>query len=100
MISSTTQNPATVFIIDDDASFLKSVSRLLRAAGYGVQTFDSAKNFLERLNPESPGCVVADLQMPDLNGLELQAALRKTLNPLPVIFMTGQGDIPTTVHAM
>src|SRR5882724_9185299 len=100
MISSTAPNPATVFIVDDDASFLKSVSRLLRAAGYTVQTFDSAKAFLERPNQDLPGCVVADLQMPGLNGLELQAALRKMPNSLPVIFMTGQGDIPTTVRAM
>jgi two-component system response regulator FixJ len=91
---------ATVFIVDDDASFLKSVARLLRAAGYSVQTFDSAKSFLERPDQETPGCVVADLQMPGLNGLELQAALGRTANPLPVIFMTGQGDIPTTVHAL
>ena len=96
-----TQSPSgTVFIVDDDASFLKSVSRLLRAAGYLVQTFGSAKSFLERPAQEVPGCVVADLQMPGLNGLELQAALERTANPLPVIFMTGQGDIPTTVHAM
>jgi len=90
----------TIFIVDDDASFLKSLSRLLRAGGYTVQTFDSAKGFLERPDQEAPGCVVADLQMPGLNGLELQEALEKTSNPLPVIFMTGQGDIPTTVRAM
>jgi len=90
----------TVFIIDDDASFLKSVSRLLRAVGYAVETFEGARSFLERLSPEMSGCVVADLQMPDINGLKLQETLRNSANPLPVVFLTGQGDIPTTVSAM
>ncbi len=89
-----------VFIIDDDASFLKSVSRLLGAVGYTVRAFESAQEFLEQLNPEMSGCVVADLQMPGMDGLRLQEALRKTINPLPVIFLTGQGDIPTSVSAM
>jgi FixJ family two-component response regulator len=94
-------NPAgTVFIVDDDASFLRSLSRLLSAVGYTVQTFESAQEFLNRLSPEMSGCVVADLQMPGLNGLELQKALKLSANPLPVIFLTGQGDIPTTVMAM
>ena len=90
----------TVFIVDDDASFLKSVSRLLRAAGYSVQSFESAKQFLEQLAPEMSGCVLADLQMPGLNGLELQEALAKSANPLPVVFLSAQGDIPATVQAM
>ena len=97
-------NPAsesgTVFIVDDDASFLRSVSRLLRAAGYSVQTFESVDNFLEQLAPEMSGCVLADLQMPGLDGLELQEALAKSANPLPVVFLSAQGDIPTTVQAM
>jgi len=90
----------TVFIVDDDTSFLRSVSRLLRAVGYTVQAFASAQEFLDRLAPEMSGCVVADLQMPGMNGLELQEALRRSANPLPVIFLTGQGDIPATVSAM
>lgn len=91
---------ATVFIVDDDASYLKSVSRLLRASGHTIQTFNSAKDFLEQLRPEMRGCVIADLQMPGLSGLELQEALSKASNPLPIIFLTGQGDIPTSVRAM
>lgn len=91
---------ATVFIVDDDVSFLKSAARLLRAAGYAVQAFESAQKFLEQLAPETSGCVVTDLQMPGFNGLELQAALAKLVNPLPVIFLSAQGDIPTTVKAM
>jgi FixJ family two-component response regulator len=90
----------TVFVVDDDTSFLRSVSRLLRAVGYAVESFVSAQEFLDRLTPETSGCVVTDLQMPEINGLELQAALQKTANPLPMIFLTGQGDIPTTVSAM
>lgn len=90
----------TVFIVDDDTSFLKSMSRLLRAAGYSVQTFESAKQFLDQLAPEMSGCVLADLQMPGFNGLELQEALGKSANPLPVVFLSAQGDIPTTVQAM
>jgi len=73
---------------------------LLSAVGYTVQGFESAQAFLDRLTPEISGCVVADLQMPGMNGLELQDALRRSANPLPVIFLTGQGDIPTTVSAM
>jgi FixJ family two-component response regulator len=90
----------TVFIVDDDASFLRSLSRLLSAVGYSVELFTSAHDFFARPDAEKPGCVVADLQMPGINGLELQEALRKTANPLPVIFLTGQGDIPTSVSAM
>jgi FixJ family two-component response regulator len=89
-----------VFIVDDDPSFLKSMSRLLSAVGYTVRAFESAPEFLEQIGPESSGCVVTDLQMPGMDGLKLQEALRKTTNPLPVIFLTGQGDIPTTVNAM
>ena len=90
----------TVYIVDDDASFLRSVSRFLTAVGYSVKAFESAQNFLNQLTADMTGCVVADLQMPGLNGLELQQALSKISNPLPIIFLSGQGDIPTTVKAM
>jgi FixJ family two-component response regulator len=90
----------TVFIVDDDASFLAAVSRLLRATGHPVKAFSSASEFLQNLPAAGPGCVVADVQMPGLSGLDLQAALTKTNNPLPVLFLTGHGDIPTSVRAM
>jgi FixJ family two-component response regulator len=90
----------TVYVVDDDASFLMSVARLLRAAGYTVEPFGAAQEFLKRLTPTLRGCVMADLQMPGMDGLELQDALQKTANPLPIIFMSGQGDIPSTVRAM
>ncbi len=88
-----------LYVVDDDASFLTAVSRLLRAAGYAVRTFSKAEEFLAQL-ADTPGCLIADLQMPGLSGLELQEALSRAGHALPVIFLTGQGDIPTTVRAM
>ena len=90
----------TVFVVDDDASFLTSVARLLRASGFQVKTFSSAADFLAQRPPEARGCVVTDLQMPGMTGIELQAALAGSDNPLPILFLTGQGDIPTSVKAM
>jgi FixJ family two-component response regulator len=100
MSATTPRRTGTVFIIDDDASFLKSMSRLLGAVGYTVRAFESAQEFLDQLGPDTSGCVVTDLQMPGMDGLKMQEALAKTTNPLPVIFLTGQGDIPKTVSAM
>jgi len=89
-----------VYVIDDDISFLSAVARLLRAAGYDVKTFSSAAQFLSELTPDARGCVVVDLQMPGVSGLELQNALTRSDNPMPMIFLTGHGDIPTSVQAM
>ena len=93
-------SPATVFVVDDDAAFLTAVSRLLRAGGHSVETFRSAAEFLERPDRDAPGCVLLDLRLPGPNGMEIQAALSTADNPMPVIFLTGHGDIPTTVTAM
>ncbi|MES2468247.1 MAG: response regulator [Verrucomicrobiota bacterium] len=92
-------NPV-VFLVDDDASFLTAAARLLRASGFTVQPFATAQEFLAQLSEDTPGCVIADLQMPAMSGLDLQAALAKTGNAMPVIFLTGHGDIPSTVQAM
>ncbi|MEI6655004.1 MAG: response regulator [Verrucomicrobiota bacterium] len=92
--------PATVFIVDDDVSFLRSVARLLRASGFQVVIHNSAVEFLAELRPEMHGCVITDLMMPGMDGMALQEALRTTGNALPLVFLTGQGDIPTTVQAM
>ena len=93
--------PPIVYVVDDDASFLTAVTRLLRAGGYEVKTFSSAAGFLQCLPPaDSPGCVIVDLQMPGLGGLEMQDALTKADNPLPLVFLTGHGNIPASVHAM
>jgi FixJ family two-component response regulator len=91
---------ATVFVVDDDPSFLTSVARLFRASGFNAQTFPSALAFLSQLPGNAPGCVVVDLQMPGMSGAELQDALRQSSNPLPLIFLTGQGEIPDSVRAM
>jgi FixJ family two-component response regulator len=90
----------TIFVVDDDESFLTATSRFLRAARFDVKTFPSAAEFLEHLTPDAHGCVVADLKMPGLSGLDLQDALIKADSPMPVIFLTGHGDIPTSVRAM
>ena len=91
---------STVFVVDDVLSFLTAVSRLLRAAGFDVRTFPSAKDFLDALPPAARGCVIADLKMPGVSGLDLQSVLSKGDNPMPVVFLTGHGDIPTSVKAM
>jgi two-component system response regulator FixJ len=89
-----------VHVVDDDASFLTAISRLLRASGFCVKTYSSAHEFLTQRDADTPGCVLADLQMPQMNGLNLQSVLAQTLNPLPILFLTGHGDIPSTVRAM
>ena len=90
----------TVHIVDDDASFLAATARLVRASGFAVKTFSSASDFLAQRDADVPGCVLADLQMPGMNGLDLQSALARTRDPLPILFLTGHGDIPSSVRAM
>jgi len=89
-----------VHVVDDDESFLRSVTRLLRASGYEVAAFSSVEEFLARRDPEAAGCVVTDLQMPRRSGFDLQEALGRTRRALPVIFLTAKGDIPTSVRAI
>jgi FixJ family two-component response regulator len=91
---------ATIFVIDDDRSFLTAVTRWLHVSGYMVKSFTSAAEFIEHYSSDMPGCVIADLRMPGLSGLDLQDTLIKADSPMPVIFLTGHGDIPTTVRAM
>ena len=90
----------TVYVVDDDASFLSSIERMLRASGYTVKSFASAADLLEERATQTPACVVADLQMPGMNGLALQRALAESDNPMPMVFLSGVGDIPDTVRAM
>jgi RNA polymerase sigma factor (sigma-70 family) len=90
----------TIFLVDDDASALAGVGRLLRASGYTVASFTSAADFLAQRPPRAQGCVVADLQMPGMDGLTLQLTLARSADPLPIVFLTGQGDIPASVQAM
>ena len=93
-------SPSTVFVVDDNASFLTGLVQWLRASGFMARGFSSAAEFLAQRPPEGAGCVLADLQMPGMSGMELQDALAKTANPLPIVFLTGQGDIPASVTAM
>ena len=91
---------AIVFVIDDDASFRESVEMLIRSAGLGTQGFGSADEFLARQIPNAPACLVLDVHLPGLSGLELQQELGKRGISAPIIFITGQGNIPMTVRAM
>ena len=96
-----TGQAATIFLIDDDASVLRSIGRLLKSAGYQVQTFGSAQAFLESgHDTQKPACLVLDVQMPGLSGLDLQRELQKTHASLAIVFITGHGDIPMTVRAI
>jgi FixJ family two-component response regulator len=97
---SSTLPPPTVFIVDDDAAVLNAFSRLLRVSGYAVQTFGSAQSLLEQHTADLPGCLVLDVAMPGLSGLELQQALVATHGDRPTIFVSGASDIPITVQAM
>ena len=95
-----TLSPPTVFLVDDDPSVLRGLSRLLRSAGWSSVTFSSAEDCLNHVDPAASGCVVLDLSLPKVNGLELQRKLSEKGCLLPIIFLTGHGDVPTTVAAM
>jgi len=90
----------TVFVIDDDASVRKSLSRLLRSAGYMAETFASAEEFLGREHFNGIGCLLLDVQMPGLTGMDLQEELNRADYHMPIIFITGHGNIPMSVEAM
>ena len=89
-----------VSVVDDDALVLRSLGRLLESRGFAVQTFSSAQEFLERSERAVPGCIVMDLSMPGLNGLELQAALAEARDSRPVVFISGRGSVSSSVEAM
>src|SRR5262245_60590674 len=93
-------NHGTVFLVDDEPRMLKALTRLLTAEGLTVRGFTSAKAWLESYRPEELSCLVLDVAMPELNGLELQQRLTSTGILLPIVFLTGQGDIPMSVQAI
>jgi FixJ family two-component response regulator len=98
-------NPASpqqpvVIVIDDDASLRDALSSLFRSVGLHVQTFASAPEFLQSKLPDAPSCLVLDVRLPGLSGLDFQSELAKSKVRIPIIFMTGHGDIPMTVRAM
>jgi len=89
-----------VHIVDDDASFRKAIARLLRAAGYDVAVYESGTQFLNSAPNGEAGCILIDLKLSDLDGLELNDRLHATGFALPVIFLTGYGDVPSSVRAI
>ncbi len=89
-----------VFIVDDDRGTRESLKNLIRSAGLSAQTFSSAQEFLAAERPKAPGCLVLDVQLPGLSGLDLQQELAKAGVKIPIIFITGHGDIPTSVRAI
>jgi FixJ family two-component response regulator len=91
---------ATVHVVDDEADMLKALERLLGTAGFAVQAYSSPEQFLVQHDHTAPGCIVLDLALPGLNGLELQQALQTQGSALPIVFLTGRGDIAASVRAM
>jgi FixJ family two-component response regulator len=90
----------TVLVVDDDISVRESLQLLIRCAGWGVETFASAREFLAHERPIAPSCLILDVNLPDLNGLELQQRITADGTGMPIIFITGHGDVPMTVRAM
>jgi FixJ family two-component response regulator len=95
-----TTHSAIVHVVDDDEPTRKGTARLLEAAGFAARTYASANDFLSAVGPGTSGCLILDVRLPDQNGLELQVALVERGVPLPIIFMTGYGEIPDTVRAI
>ena len=96
-----TEPHPTVFVVDDDAAVRKSLVRLLKSAGYHAESFASADEFIEcRKRNSLPGCALVDIQMPGIDGLQLQRELIHSTHEIPIIFITGHGDIPSSVKAM
>ncbi len=91
---------STIFVIDDDPSVCKGISRLVRSAGFNVETFASARDFLASGKTDGPGCIILDVRMPDMTGPELQEKLSKTEYSMPIIFLSAHGNVPITAQAM
>lgn len=94
------EEKSMVFVIDDDAAVRSSLALLLKSMSLAVETFESANEFLQKLQPEPCGCLVLDIRMPGMSGIELQQQLKQRGYPLPIIFITGHGDVSMAVHAM
>ena len=94
------ENPPVVFVVDDDISVRESLQAMIQYAGWRCEAFSSATEFLKHSRAASPGCVILDVQLPDLNGLDLQQRIAAEPVSMPIIFVTGHGDVPMTVRAM
>ena len=95
-----TQSEPTVFIVDDDSSVLKGLSRLMKSVKLNEKTYSSAQDFLDSYNPEQPGCLLIDMRMPGISGLELQEILHSMNILIPTIIITGYGEVTDAVQAM
>jgi FixJ family two-component response regulator len=95
-----TDSAPLVFVVDDEPSIRKALTRLLTVEGFRVETFESAEHYLESSSAGLAECLVVDLQMPGMSGLELQERLAAEMIDVPIVFLTGHGDIPTGVRAM
>jgi FixJ family two-component response regulator len=98
--ASSSQAAPIVFVVDDDVSVRESLEALIRCAGWKAETFASAQSFLSRPKSDVPSCLVLDVSLTDLNGLELQKCVAADRTDMPIIFITGHGDIPMSVQAM
>ena len=94
------ESVSRIYVVDDDMSVREAVESLIRSAGLSVRTFSSAQEMLASLRKELPSCLVLDIQLPDINGFELQQELAKKDIQIPIIFLTGHGDIPMSVRAI
>ena len=99
-VAAKSQQKPIVFVVDDDVSVRESLELLIKFAGWQPETFASAREFLARPRTVTPNCLVLDVSLPDLNGLELQKLIAAERNDMPIIFITGHGDVPMTVQAM
>ena len=95
-----TELPSIVFVVDDDASVRNALKSLIRSVGLQVELFGSAQEFLQSKRPNAPSCLILDIRLPGISGLDFQRKLTETNNPIPIIFITGHGDIPMSVRAM
>ena len=98
--STTSEQPPTIFVIDDDASMRRAIENLLKSVGFAVELFASPQEFLQSERPNRPGCIVLDVRFPGRSGLDMQREMAVANTALPIIFITGYGDIPMSVRAM
>ncbi|MGB7742904.1 MAG: response regulator transcription factor, partial [Terracidiphilus sp.] len=96
----TTAATSTVYVIDDDISIRESIEGLLQSAGLRSECFETAESYLQTGPATGPGCLILDVSLPGLSGMEFQQLLRKSGRQIPIIFVTGHGDIPMSVKAM